>query len=65
MWSFLVGIEIQGMPEPFSGEVNAEEIWDSVCMEIITSGLNARKCDQESSDHQSYSKLIIFLFLFL
>lgn len=54
------------MPEPFTGEVNAEEIWDSVCMEIITSGLNARKCDLESNDQQSYSKLMItFLFIFL
>lgn len=38
------------MPEPFTGEVNAEEIWDSVCTEIITSGLNARECDLESND---------------
>lgn len=47
---FLIGIEIQSMPEPFTGEVNAEEIWDSVCTEIITSGLNARECDLESND---------------
>ncbi|TNN01119.1 hypothetical protein fugu_010501 [Takifugu bimaculatus] len=37
----MAGIEIHGMPEPLTGEVNAEEIWDSVCKEIITSGLNA------------------------
>lgn len=47
------------MPEAFNGEVNAEEIWDSVCMEIIISGLNARKCDLESNAQQSYNKLII------
>lgn len=54
------------MPEPFTGEVNAEEIWDSVCMEIIRSGLNTRKCDLESNNQQSNSRLmIIFLFIFL
>lgn len=63
---FFVGIEIQGMPEPLIGEVNAEEIWDSVCTEIIISGLNARKFDLVSHDQQSYTTLvIIFLFMFL
>lgn len=50
------------MPEPFTGEVNAEEIWDSVCTEIITSGLNARECDLESNDEQSFSKMRIIFF---
>ncbi|XP_045930909.1 uncharacterized protein LOC123986603 isoform X1 [Micropterus dolomieu] len=38
----MAGIEIKGLPESFTGEVNAEEFWDSVCMEIITSSLVAR-----------------------
>nr|XP_046245767.1 uncharacterized protein LOC124059629 isoform X2 [Scatophagus argus]XP_046245768.1 uncharacterized protein LOC124059629 isoform X2 [Scatophagus argus]XP_046245769.1 uncharacterized protein LOC124059629 isoform X2 [Scatophagus argus] len=38
----MAGIEIQGLPESFTGEVNAEEVWGSVCMEIITSSLVAR-----------------------
>lgn len=42
------------MPEPLTGDVNAEEIWDSVCKEIITSGLNARKCDPDTRDRQRY-----------
>ncbi|XP_059186901.1 uncharacterized protein LOC131969739 isoform X2 [Centropristis striata] len=35
----MAGIEIQGLPEIFTGEVNAEEFWDSACMEIIASSL--------------------------
>lgn len=57
--AFFVGIEIHGMPEPLTGEVNAEEIWDSVCKEIITSGLNARKCDPDSHDRQHYRTFFI------
>ncbi|XP_044058674.1 uncharacterized protein LOC122879066 [Siniperca chuatsi] len=38
----MAGIEINDLPESFTGEVNAKEFWDSVCMEIITSSLVAR-----------------------
>ncbi|XP_078102004.1 uncharacterized protein LOC144515229 isoform X2 [Sander vitreus] len=37
----MAGIEIQGLPESLTGEVNAEEFWDSACMEIIASSLLA------------------------
>lgn len=39
MCCLFIGIEIMGLPEPFSGAENAKDIWDSVCMEIITSSL--------------------------
>lgn len=52
------------MPEPFAGEVNAEEIWDSVCTEIITSGLNARECDLEMNNQRSLSTMMIIFFLY-
>lgn len=45
--TFFVGIEIQGLPESFTGEMNAEDVRDSMCMEIITSSLIARKCNLE------------------
>lgn len=37
------GIEIQGLPESFIDELNAEEVWDSVRQEIITSSLTTGK----------------------
>lgn len=37
------GIEIQGLPESFTDELNAEEVWDSVRQEIITSSLTTGK----------------------
>uniref|UniRef100_A0A8C4DY82 C2H2-type domain-containing protein n=1 Tax=Dicentrarchus labrax TaxID=13489 RepID=A0A8C4DY82_DICLA len=38
----MAGIEVKGLPESLTGEANAEEFWDSVCLEIITNGLVAR-----------------------
>ncbi|XP_039642382.1 E3 SUMO-protein ligase ZBED1-like isoform X2 [Perca fluviatilis] len=37
----MAGTEIQGLPESLTEEVNAEEFWDSACMEIIRSSLLA------------------------
>ncbi|XP_074496307.1 uncharacterized protein LOC141770552 isoform X2 [Sebastes fasciatus] len=39
----MAGIDIEGLPESFIGEVNTEEFWDSACMEIITSSLVVRR----------------------
>ncbi|XP_042342939.1 uncharacterized protein LOC121943484 [Plectropomus leopardus] len=38
----MAGFEITGLSESCTGEINAEEVWDSVCMEIIRSSLVAR-----------------------
>ncbi|XP_070826810.1 uncharacterized protein [Chaetodon trifascialis] len=47
----MAGIEIKGLPESFAGEVSAEEVWDSVCVEIIRSSLGTQSpTDVASAD---------------
>lgn len=57
--AFFVGIDIHGMPECLTGDGNAEEIWDLVCKEIITIGLNAGKGDLDSQDQHHYRTFFI------
>ncbi|XP_053176913.1 uncharacterized protein LOC128360498 [Scomber japonicus] len=38
----IAGIEMKDLPESFNGDVNEGDFWDSVCMEVISSGLVAR-----------------------
>ncbi|XP_078023052.1 uncharacterized protein LOC117260069 isoform X2 [Epinephelus lanceolatus] len=49
----MAGFEITGLSESSIGEVNAEELWDSVCMGIIRSSLVARRSSDVSTSEDN------------
>uniref|UniRef100_A0A8C9Z7V2 HMG domain-containing protein n=1 Tax=Sander lucioperca TaxID=283035 RepID=A0A8C9Z7V2_SANLU len=40
--------DIEPVPEDFTGEVNVEDFWDSVSLEMIARGLTSSKCNRKN-----------------
>ncbi|XP_041654455.1 uncharacterized protein LOC121517021 [Cheilinus undulatus] len=45
----MAGLDIKGLPGSCTGEVNAEDFWDTACLEIITSSLEGSSLSYAAS----------------